>query len=96
MSKKDIPNVLGVWKGYRIGSVQRFEAGEKAPAPETWIELLPNNRRRMKCSSCGRLASHVHDYEERWGRDLPILGARTNLLVWRRRVACPNCGPKLE
>ena len=29
-------------------------------------------------------------------RDLPILDARTWLLVPRRRVACPSCGAKLE
>jgi transposase len=38
----------------------------------------------------------VHDYSERWVRDLPILDAETWLCVWRCRVACPRCGPKLE
>lgn len=32
----------------------------------------------------------------RWIRDLPLLDAETWLLVYRRRVACPRCGPKLE
>jgi transposase len=38
----------------------------------------------------------VHDTDERWVRDLPILGADTHLLVHRVRVKCPGCGPKLE
>ena len=29
-------------------------------------------------------------------RDLPIFDADTILMVWRARVACPSCGPRLE
>ena len=45
---------------------------------------------------CGGAASDVHEVVWRWIRDLPILDARTWLLVPRRRVACPSCGAKLE
>jgi transposase len=38
----------------------------------------------------------IHEYQERWIRDLPAWGADTWLLVHRCRVACPRCGPKLE
>jgi hypothetical protein len=38
----------------------------------------------------------VHDTEERWIRDLPLLGTPVQLLVHRCRLACPQCGPKLE
>lgn len=96
MSKGEVTRLLGGWKGYRIRTVQRFEAGEKGKEPQVWIELLARKRRRMKCSGCGGLVSKVHDYVERWIRDLPILDAQTHLLVWRRRVRCPHCGPKLE
>lgn len=41
----------------------------------------------------GRFTDKVYDTEERWVRDLPILGAQTHLLVERRRVSCPFCGP---
>lgn len=96
MSGSEITRLLGGWKGYRVGSVQRFEPGEKGPQAEVWIELLPLKRRRMRCSGCGKLVSKVHDIEERWIRDLPLLDTATWLLVWRRRVRCPDCGAKLE
>ena len=38
----------------------------------------------------------MHDIEERWIRDLPLLGTPVRLLVHRCRLACPRCGPKLE
>ena len=50
----------------------------------------------MVCSGCGELSSAVHETEERWVRDLPLLDAETRLLVHRRRVQCAGCGPKLE
>ena len=85
---RDYPasGLLGRGQGYRIGTIQRFERGEKSVSSEVWIELLPRQRRRMRCSGCGRSVSKVHDFVERWIRDLPIMDARTWLLVWRRRV----------
>jgi transposase len=68
----------------------------KGPTAQVWIELLALKRRRMLCSGCGQAVSKVHDHVERWVQDLPILDAQTHLLVWRRRVRCPRCGPKLE
>lgn len=50
----------------------------------------------MICSGCGQAVTQVHETTERWIRDLPILDAHTHLLVPRRRVLCPRCGPKLE
>src|SRR5262245_24068864 len=47
------------------------------------------------CSGCKEEVPRVHDVTERWVRDLPLLDARTLLLV-HRRVQCPRCGPKLE
>lgn len=96
MSRDEISRVLGGWEGYRVGAVERFEAGVKGPTAQVWIELLALGRRRMHCSGCGQAVSKVHDHVERWIQDLPILDAQTHLLVWRRRVRCPRCGPKLE
>ena len=87
--------ILGEWKGYREGSCQRFEAKGERQA-EVWIELLPKAGRRMVCSGCRRTTDRIHDSQERWIRDLPILDAQTQLLVWRCRVDCPRCGPRLE
>ena len=96
MSGQDITAVLGVWEGYRIGTVGRFEAGEKGSTAEVWIELLPDPRHSMVCGGCGQVVTQVHETTQRWIRDLPILDAQTHLLVHRRRVVCPRCGPKLE
>jgi transposase len=50
----------------------------------------------MVCSGCGQVVEQVHETTQRWVRDLPILDAHTHVLVHRRRVLCPRCGPKLE
>lgn len=96
MSKDDLTAVLGGWEGYRIGTVGRFEAGIKGPTTQVWIELLPDYTGPMACDGCGGKTHQLHDVTERWVRDLPILDAQTHLLVHRRRVLCPRCGPKLE
>jgi len=96
LSKEQITRVLGEWEGYAIGTVGRFEAGQKGPTAQVWIELVPKWGRPMICSGCGRTVRKVHETVERWVRDLPILDAQTHLLVHRRRVACPACGPKVE
>lgn len=96
MSKHELTALLGEWEGHRIGTVGRFEAGQKGPAAEAWIELLPRPDRPMVCSGCRQKVTQVHETIERWIRDLPILDAQTHLLVHRRRVLCPRCGPKLE
>jgi len=95
---RDVTALLGVWEGYRVGTVGRFEAGElseKSKTPEVLIELI-RQPGPMICSGCGQVCEKVHDWEERWVRDLPILDAQTHLCVQRFRVACPTCGPKVE
>ena len=87
--------LLGGWDGYRIGTVGRLEASVERPRPEVWIELHPTAE-RLRCSGCLEESSATHDVTARWIRDLPLLGAETRLLVHRRRVACPTCGPRLE
>jgi transposase len=96
LSTEQITTVLGVWEGYRIGTVQRFEAGIKGPTAQVWIELLPEPDRPMICNTCGQMVSQVHETTQRWVRELPILDAQTHLLVHRRRVLCRRCGPRLE
>jgi len=88
---------LGVWEGYRVGTVQRFEKGDQERIePQVWIELEPDPARRKICDGCGGECRHVHDVTERWVRDLPVFDAQTHLLVHRCRVECPRCGPTLE
>lgn len=87
---------LGGWKGCKVGTVERFEAGVKGSRPEVWIELLGQGDGPRRCSGCGDFVRSVHDWTEREIRDLPILDADTVLHLWRCRVACPRCGPRLE
>ena len=96
MSKEDLSRALGEWEGYSIGACRRFKAGEKGGREQVWIELLAKSNVEMVCSGCGETTTRLHDVTERWVQDLPILGAETRLLIWRRRVNCRRCGPKLE
>ena len=96
MSKGNLKRVLGEWEGYRIDWAERFEVGEKGPRAEVWIELGLSRDGPGICSGCGREVWAVHEYQERWVRDLPILDAETWLCVQQRRLACPHCGPRVE
>ena len=96
MTKSNFTEVLGEWKGYEISSVSRYEMAEDRPRAEVWIELTPRKGVKRRCSGCGEEVMHVHDTEERCVRDLPILGAVTWLRLHRVRVACPDCGPRVE
>jgi transposase len=50
----------------------------------------------MLCPKCGGLCKGVHETAKRIVRDLPILDVQTYLIVHRRRLLCPDCGPVLE
>lgn len=90
MPGTDISEALGEWEGYEVTGATRRQ--DKAVE----IELTPIDGRPGVCSGCQQEVAAVHDYEPRRVRDLPILGAFTTLLLARRRLACPQCGPKLE
>ena len=96
MSTEQITALLGRWEGHRVGTIRRFEAGQKGPTAQVWIELSAEPSRPLLCSGCGRTVSQIHDCRLREIRDLPILEAQSHLRVFRRRVLCPHCGPKLE
>lgn len=96
MPDAEIIGRLGVWEGYRVAEVQRFEAGVKGPQPQVWVVLEPEAGVAMTCDGCGQQTHAVHDTSDRWIRDLPIFDAETLIKLPRRRVLCPRCGPKLE
>ena len=97
MARDHLIEVSGGWEGYAVGTVGRSKADENLHQQDhVDIELLPIAHRLRVCSGCGTKVSSLHDVEERWVRDLPVFGADCWLLVHRVRVACPNCGPKLE
>jgi transposase len=95
LPSEDVIELLGVWEGYRVGSVKRSLSEVGKPAAIT-IDLLRKADDPMFCSGCGQTCDRYHDWEERWVRDLPILDARTHLLLPRFRVGCGRCGPTVE
>jgi transposase len=95
LTRKQCIDVLGGWEGYRIESAERIASGGSRPE-EVRIELKPSLRHAPRCDGCGKIVRSIHDSKLRVIRDLPIFESPTLLLVHRRRVACPRCGPKLE
>ena len=96
MPEREFIPLLGGWEGYEPGSVRRLGIEGGRLRPEVWIELHARAERLKLCSGWGQAVSAVHETTWRPVRDLPILDADTWLGVPRCRLACPNCGPKLE
>lgn len=97
MEASELIERLGGWKGYRVGTVGRYEPHEaESGDAEFWVELHPLLDRPRICSDCGQSTTAIHDITQRWVRDLPVFELQTRLLVHRVRVACPNCGPRVE
>ena len=96
MPAKDFIELLGEWEGYRVGMVERRSPLQEGQPPVVWIELIRKDDGPMVCSGCGGRCNRYHDFVDREVRDLPILDAQTRLSVQRFRVACSQCGPKLE
>lgn len=60
------------------------------------ITLAANPARPLLCGGCQRPGLPVHEYCRRRLRDLPMLGKAVLLHVTLRRVACPECGTRVE
>lgn len=95
MTKEELTRLLGGWEGYSLNSLERHEPTEGG-RPQIRLTLEPEPTREKRCSGCGDIVQAIHDTEDRWVRDLPILDAETWLRLRRCRLACPRCGPKLE
>lgn len=93
MTRDECIALLGGWQGYELVGVRR----EPAPdgGEQVLLQLFPDGSPGA-CSACGQVVDEVHDYSVRLVRDLPLLEATTLLVVHRRRLACPDCGPRLE
>lgn len=93
MAAADIIAQLGSWDGYEVESCWEEQRGG-----QRWcvVRLRPVPGRERECSGCGARCVALHDCEERRVRDLPIFEFPVELIVPRIRVACPNCGAKLE
>lgn len=89
MPEINISEVLGAWEGYHVADATRRPGSVE-------IKLTPIPGHPGVCSGCQQQVAAVHAYELRRVRDLPILDRSTILVLARRRLACPQCGPKLE
>ena len=76
------------WPGYRITDLQIQDR-------QVLVRLEPDETTALVCSDCGRTCACVHDSQWRRVRDLPMLGRVVGLQVLTRRLACPDCGPRL-
>jgi transposase len=86
---------LGDWQGFEVALIER-RLRDDGNGHEIWIDLFPDRTRPMSCSGCSQVSERIHDWEERWVRDLPAWGAATVLLVHLRRVKCDHCGTAME
>ena len=95
MDERQRGQLLGTWEGYALGTIGRRPGTEEAKG-QIGIELHLLRDQPRRCSGCGQLVHSIHDTEERWVKDLPILDAEAYFLVHCVCMACPTCGPKLE
>lgn len=93
MSETDVIAVVGGWEGYRVVATHSLGGGV---TKRLEVHLAPVEDRPSCCAGCGRTVTRIHETVTRKVRDLPILDAQTWLLVPRRRLLCPYCGPSLE
>ncbi len=93
MAQDQFISQLGGWEGYEVRA-HRIEVR----GSQSWcvIALEPIRRQHRCCSGCGRQVAGIHDLVERRIRDLPLFEHRVELRLPRVRVACPDCGPRLE
>ena len=93
MADGDCIAQLGGWVGYLVKSWRREPRGTRR-----WLvlELAPDPGSRRRCSGCGDVVAAIHDRTLRRVRDLPVFEDPVELHVWRLRLACPRCGPRLE
>jgi transposase len=84
---------VGEWEGYRVATIQRRLWGWRRRVVIT-LEEEPGYI--GVCDGCGGEVQAVHERVYREVRDLPILDAETVVVLQRRRLECPKCGPTLE
>jgi transposase len=85
-------SALGGWEGFEVCEWRQERRGA-----QSWcvLRLRRDRSRASYCSGCWREAP-IHDVEWRTVRDLPLFEHAVELEVPRVRVACAQCGPKLE
>ncbi len=85
----DVNACLPFWEGFHVADVQ--------VGPDlVQITLAANPAQPLLCSGCQRPGLPVHEYCRRRIRDLPMVGKAVLLHATLRRVACPDCGTRME
>jgi transposase len=93
LSQPDLISIHGGWEGYRVAQSTTLGTGK---SKRIEVVLVPLLMKELICPDCGGRCTGVHETTVRRIRDLPILDAQAHLLVHRRRLFCPSCGPVLE
>ncbi len=85
----DVNACLPFWEGFDVSDLQ--------VGPDlVQITLQAKTSQPLLCSGCQRSGLPVHEYCRRRIRDLPMLGKAVLLHLTLRRVACPDCGTRME
>lgn len=85
----DDKSCLPFWEGFQVVDL---DAGPDL----VQITLQADPAQALRCGGCQRTGLPVHEYCRRRIRDLPMLGRTVLLHVSLRRVACPDCGTRME
>jgi len=80
---------LPFWEGFHVVDLQ-------ASPGVVVITLDADPEQALRCGGCQRTGLPVHEYCQRRIRDLPMLGRQVILQISLRRVACPDCGTRME
>ena len=80
---------LPFWEGFQVVDLQ-------VDTDAVHITLIADPARLPQCSGCGRGEMAIHEYCRRRIRDLPMVGKAVHLEITVRRVACPDCGQRME
>ncbi len=77
------------WPGFELTNLQVSDSLVN-------VQLEPDPKAPLICNSCSKPCSTIHDRQWRTIRDLPMLGRCVRLNVLMFRLACPDCGPRLQ
>lgn len=93
MQLKTILNQVEKFKSFVYGKV-RWAGGPEAPELE--VEVVERANGRALCSGCGRPRPGYDRLAARRFEFVPLWGIRVFLVYAPRRVACPQCGVRVE
>jgi transposase len=93
MQLKTILNRVQKFKSFVYGAVHWIE-GTSVPTLE--VEIQPRSNSRPACSGCGQRRPGYDRLPERRFEFIPMWGHKVFFVYAPRRVACPDCGIRVE